>query len=1460
MNKRHFITDPSSIRHAIHDKVLTAIREKFPVTGRDYTANLLDVRVQFDAPSHAAQRDLLTSHRNASDRVYADIEIVRNKDNKRMSTLKNKLICNIPYYTNRYTLMLDGNEYSVVSQMRTKSGIYTRKRGNDDLESSFNLAAGANFKLLMQPATGIFTISILKSTFPAVGLLKILGTSPQDLVQYIGKDLAETNLARLSPNMLHKIRDTLFTKLVRYKYDSKELDHYSDEEKEAGIRAYFARTRLDPETTRITLGAASSSVTAVTLLQAMKKLLSVYKGTADVDERDLLEFQKVYSVEDLLAEVITKNRDIIQKLRQRLDKYDGSDESAQKIFAADTLTEPLHRFVTGSSLSRLPAQINPMEFVDSASIITRLGEGAIGSERAVPFETRGVNYSYMGIIDPIAAPESFKVGIDAHCTLGAMKGDDNEFYKAVTNCRTGQVEDKRVIELFDTYVGFPDPVYLKDKKPDDDMAAVHRGKLVHVPRHKLDYQISSPHDLATVTVNTCPFMPANQGNRLLMGAKHVQQALPLKDPDTRLVKSGKPGSSTVEMLGSWTLPRSPVNGVVSKITDEYIYVQDAATGKEVPVDYENNLPLATKTFLNNTITVKTGDHVQKGQPLADSNFSRNGELTMGKNLSVAYMPWEGMNHEDGLIVSEECARKMTSVHSDKVSIHAEKGMVFGKSAFTAAYPTKFTTEQLNKLDGNGLARKGVILETGDPIILALEDSSESRVNRVLGMLHRSLRYPYRDVSRVYDGTFPAEVVATSSVGNWKTVVLKIEKPLQVGDKLAGSYGNKGTCSKILPVEQMPVDEDGRPVDMVFSSVGVISRINAGQILESALGKIARKTGKPYAIENYSKEDYVQFVKDELKKHGVKDKETLTDPTTGKKIPNVFVGVQHYHKLFKTSDTNFAARGVDGPYDMDDTPTGSGFTGPKALGNMEINALLAHNALSLLHEGTALRSSKNLDFWKEFQRGGTPRMPVEKKTFTRFTSILKQAGINVKKDGDAIMAMPLTDKDILAMSNGAITNGRQLRSSDLQPEKDGLFDTAKTGGITGKQWTHIRLVEPVINPIFTDAIKSVLNINGKTLEEMALNEGGKAVRDILNKVDVDKEIAEGEKLLFSGTLKKSALDKTVKRIKYLKSLQELGMKPGDAYTLSLVPVLPPSMRPMMFNKNGESLGGDANMLYSSLIQQNDAFSKIKESNLFSDSTLARNRQALNARVAELTGKSKAAEYNTRKAKGAIEFIAGDTPKRGYFQSKVIYGKMNLSGRATISPDTSLGLDEVGLPKKAAWAMYKPFIARRLAQMGYAPLDAEDAIREQSPLALQLLEDEMAKRPVIVNRAPTLWRHSVIAARPLLRDGKNLRINSIWEKGLNADYDGDAMQIHLPVSDEAVAEAKKFFPSQQMFSDKKKDDLIMQPSNEPIIGLYKATANIGKGVGNAGVHKFANVGEAWKAYYAGKLKMTDFVEIG
>ena len=1465
---RHIIARPEEIREAIHSRIIEAVQSRFPIRGKRYEALADNLYATVGDITSSQEKKIILGKGNKTTRIYGDITIREIASGKTVATLRKTLLVAVPYYTNRYTMAVDGNEYAVVSQMRTKSGVYTRKRGNDELESSFNLEKGANFKIIMDPDTGIFKLDILGSTFPVFTLLEILGAKRADITAAIGEELWRRNSEAATAAQLARARSFLFGKLVRYN-DEEADGRISAAEKDAAIRGYFANTRMDPETTKVTLGLPQTSVGVITILQAMRKIMEVYKGSADVDERDHLEFQKVYGVEDLLAEVIEKSKDITPKITRLLDDFDPGKENSVKQLKAglnsSIFTQPIRHFLTTSSLSRLPSQINPLEFMDTASIVTRLGEGAISSERAVPFSTRGVTHSSAGLIDPIAAPESSKVGIDVHATIHAAKGTDHEFYKRLLDCKTGKVGYFRAISLYDKRVGFPDPVYLKNKKRDDDVYATYRGKLVKCKRYELDYQIADPADLCTYTTNSIPFMPSNQGNRLLMGDKHSQQSLPLEDPDVRLVrtKSGVfDGGSLSRALGKWSIPHAPVDGTVAKIDDDYIYVQDDK-GKIHPVDYYRDVPLASKTFLDNKPIVKPGDRVKAGQELATSNFAKDGYLTTGKNLLVAYMPYKGMNHEDAIVVSEAAAKKMTSIHASKIFVPVSRSMILGKDRYTAAFPTNFTQEQLKTIDTDGVVKKGTHLHEGDPVVLAMESSADSRLNQVLGKLNKALMHPYRDLAEKYEDHYDALVTDTLVTDKLITVVLKMRKPLQIGDKLAGSYGNKGVCSVIIPTEKMPRDENGEPLDLILTSAGVISRINPAQTLESALGKIARRTGKAYEIENYSVPDAVEFVKNELKKHNMHDKETLFDPETGKKIPGVFVGVQHMSKLFKTTDTNFAARGIEGGYDQDDVPTGSGATGPKGMGGMEINALLASNVRSLIREGTMLRSSKNTDFWKAFQNGLTPNFPAEKKTFTRFIATLKQAGINVERKGDELVAAPLTDRDIEKMSSGEALEGTRLMAANVQkPEKGGLFDEAIFGGIKGTRWGHVTLAEPVVNPMFAGAARRLLGMTSTKFEELCLDKGGQYVKDRLNAIDVKAELKRCENALRSHTVKNSELDDTVKRVKILRALAKNDMKAGDAYVLTKFPVTPPIHRPVVVSPTGDIMEGDANKLYSNLIIQNQQTKGVLAAGLDEEET-RKERAALNQAVAEVTGivAPASAALRNKNVKGAVKFIAGDVPKSGYFYKKCIYGRMNMSGRATISPDISLGLDEIGLPEDLAWNMYKPFIIREMTRMGYSMADAEDAVTQRNDVARKVLEHELEKRPVIMNRAPSLWRHSMVAARPLLRSGKNIRMNTIWEKGLNADYDGDAVNIHVPVTDEAVEDAKKLFASRQVFNDKTPNAIVQVPTREPIIGLYKATENIGRPKpAGAKVFRFPNVGAAWKAYYAGTLKLTDYVDIG
>lgn len=1476
---RSIITNPDNIRTAIFEQVIEGIKHKFPIESKRYYVELDNIYYKHTPVSYSKQREIIMSKGNISEGIFVDISLYDKLTKKKLGELKDHRLMNLPYYTNRYTFIIDGNEYAVVNQLRTKSGVYTRKKGNDEIEAVFNLEKGANFKLVMDPKLGVFKVHFslggTKTMFSMMALLKILNADLTEVERTLGKELYDINRNAMNETQYIRVINNLYSKLIAFR--NKENDEYvallHTDEKVSKLQEYFTSTKIDEGTTSITLGQSFSSVSWRTVLAAAKRILAVYNEEGDIDERDSLEFQKVFSVEDILKERIIKDTTIDMKIKQKLDAIviTGDAKVDKPLIKAaltpSTWTKSVRGFLTTSSISRLPAQINPMEMLDTAATVTRLGEGAIENDRAAPDDARMIQLSYSGIIDPFATPESFKVGLDSRFAIGAIKGSDNEMYKQVIDVKTNKLHFIKVIDLYNKKVGFPDAGYITNKKDSDIIPTMYRGKVIKIPRKDLDYQIVNTDIMHTATVSSIPLMNAVQGNRTLMGAKHVQQALPLVDGDKRLVYSknnaiidrqGHNIDSMEKLLGNYLVPIAPFDGTVTKIDDEFIYVKNSSTGEIEKVEYTRNFPLATKTMLTNYIKVKVGDTVKEGQHMADSNFNKDGESTLGKNLNIAYMPYFGLNHEDGIVISESCAKKMTHTHTEKITVELDDNVILNKDKFTSVFPTVFTREQLDKLDSRGVIKEGSIVDFGDPIITILYNNIDSKLNQVLGNLHKSLSQPYKDTSEVYEYHNQGKVLEVYSGPKIVTVVISVDKPAVVGDKLSGSYGNKGVIVKILPDSEMIQNADGEPMDAVFTSAGVIGRINPAQIQETVLGKIAKKQGIRYDIANFSKENYTKFVRDELKKYNMTDKETVIDPTTGKVIPNILVGTQYIYKLFKTTDSNFAARGVDGAHDTDETPVGSGELGPKALGGMEVNGLIAQNARSLLRESTMLRGQKNSTFWREYQLGAAPSMPTEKNTFTRFTHILKQAGVKVEREGDQFVAGPLTDKDVTELSSGEIKNALRLNAK-LAPEKGGLFDENVTGGLDGDRWSHISLAEPVINPMFIDPVKILLNKSTSDMKSFYIENGGDAVKEALNALDIDTEITNTIKQL--EVAKPKDVDVLVKRKKYLQALKDKGLKAGDAYMLSKIPVLPPKFRPISFKADGDLMESDANIFYRDLILQNETFKDIKEVGL--PDGIKEGRQALFDRVGELTGviAPKNPFIQNRGYKGALDYIAGSVPKHGYFQRKVIYNRMNLTGRATIAPDVTLGLDEVGLPEEMAWNLYKPFIIRGLTTSGHGAIQAKQEFEERSESARHILLEEMDKRPVIINRAPTLWRYSIIAAKPKIRPGKTMLVNTLWEAGTNADFDGDAMTVHLPITDEAIKDAENMLPSKLVFSDKRKGDLLYAPKTEPNMGLYKATKNVGLPVPTgAKVHKFNNVKEAWLAYHKGTLKATDYVEIG
>ena len=883
----------------------------------------------------------------------------------------------------------------------------------------------------------------------------------------------------------------------------------------------------------------------------------------------------------------------------------------------------------------------------------------------------------------------------------------------------------------------------------------------------------------------------------------------------------------------------------------------------IRLPYDTHFPLAAKTYLHNTVKVKAGDRVTPGQQLADSNFTKDDHIALGKNLTTGYLAYYGKNSNDAVVISESAAKKLTSEHMYKETLRKGSDTIQSKGKYGTYYGMRFTKAQLDKLDEQGIAKPGVRLDPGDPVILALEKSSPSPDALMLGHLHKSLVKPYRDASVVWEHHTPGEVVEAVNAARQAVCTVRTHEPMKIGDKLANRFGGKGVVSEIIPDHKMIQDERKKPIDVLFTSAGIVSRINPAQVVEAALGKVVEKTGKPYVLEQFMREDNVAFAKKELAKHGVKDKETVYDPMSGRNIPNVFVGRSYIHKLFKSTESNYAARGVSN-YDVNLQPTKGGDEGAKGLGKMEINTLLAHNARNVLKDALTVKSEKSDDYWRALEFGLPPPPPKSPFVTEKFKAMMTGAGINVDKRGTNIALGALTDKHVTDMSSGALTlpdleksKSFMVTAKDLKPEKGGLFDPVLTGGLSGTRWAHIDLPEPLLNPVFEDPARRLLGMTKAQLRTELSSGGGATLRTKLNAID----LAAHEKKLTkkSETARGAELDNVVKQLKYVRALREAGHTgAGDAYVVSKIPVIPPIMRPILpSQKNGELQIADANYLYRDLALAASGLKAAKETGLTDLTASARSHMYDASSALAGIGDPVSPQLQGRGVTGFITQISGQgSPKQGFLFKKILKRQQDLSMRATATPDNTLDMDQIGVPEDMLWKTYDKFVMKGLIGQGYAATRAKEMIEERHPMAGQVLRQELAIRPVFVNRAPSLHKHNMVAAFPVAVPGKSLRINPFMEKGQNLDYDGDTMQLHVPVSNKAVAEARELTLSKLLFSDKSRDDLMIFPQHEAIIGTYLATAHAASGPKK----KFKTKADAMAAYRRGEITLKTPVEIG
>lgn len=1065
---------------------------------------------------------------------------------------------------------------------------------------------------------------------------------------------------------------------------------------------------------------------------------------------------------------------------------------------------------------------------------------------------------------------SFKVGVDIQIARGAKKGEDGRLHTTFLDPKTGKSVVRTPDEVADMAVAFP----REFQRPGKRAYAIQGGRIRLVPKSEIDLVLPHFDHAMSPLSNMIPLKSATKGQRTAMGSRMLTQAVPLVDAEAPLVQSGipesvqEPGHATRSYeeeygkhMGALRFDGDGPARVLSVDSDSMVV--QTADGRKQDLPLYNNFPYNRKTFIHQMPVVRAGDVVQPGQLLARSNYTDpTGVTALGKNARVAYIPFRGLNYKDASVISESFAAKMSSEHMYQHGLEWSDEHKRGKRSYVGLFPSKFNREQLKTIDDRGYVQPGTMVKQGDPLILAAQQRAEG-YNRI----HKKGSKGFADAAVTWEHEQPGQVTDVVEGKHGPVVVVKSVFPAQVGDKLSGRFGDKGVIADIVPDDQMPHDGEGRPFEILVNPAGIISRTNPSQAIEAWLGKAAAARGQPYKVPDFEDiEDLTSFAMGELQKHGLQAREAVYDPETGRKIAGddgkgVLTGVRHYMKLHHMAESKGQGRGLGG-YTQQGEPAKGGEAGSKRLALMDTNALLSLGATQVLRDASLIRGQRNEDYWMQFMQGHNPPEPDVPFVYKKFVNDLKASGINVVPDGSKLHIMALTNRDVDTMvGNRQIKNSQTVHwDKRLKPVEGGLFDPSLTGGHNGNRWSYIALPEPMPNPVMEEPIRRILGLTQQKMEDIIAGTeplgdygtGPGAIQKALANINLPKAIETARAQIKGG--RATIRDDAARRLKYLKAAETMGLKPED-WMLSKVPVLPPIFRPIsVISENQMPLVSDANYLYKELLDATENFTNMKKQ----VTDVGDERRAVYQSFKAVTGLGDPVhpKLQEKKVSGILKHIFGSSPKFGTVQRRLLSSAVDLVGRATITPNPDLDMDHVGLPEPKAWDLYKVFVVRRLKRRGLPLSEAVQQVKNQTPQARQELLKELEERPVYIDRAPVLHRYGVMAFWPQLTKSHTLQVSPMICKGFNADFDGDAMNYHVPVGKDAVNEAvERMMPSANLISPSDFKTPVHYAEEDYVAALYAAT-RAPKGKPKA---QFRSRQDAVRAYLRGEININTPITI-
>ena len=966
--------------------------------------------------------------------------------NKILNTVKEQEIfmADFPLMTVHGTFIINGVERVVVPQLARSFGVFfdsEETKGKRYFGAKIIPSRGVWIELGTEPDGGVYVRVDKKRKFSAIALLRIFGFTSDDQIKKafahheVAGPLMTTIVDRDEVKTLHDAYIEIYKRLrdgdLATPENAKEyIDSIISPERYdlSPVGRFRFNKRFGKSIDQKDKEAQRRTLSKEDLVEIITHIIELNNNPNAVeDDIDHLGSRRVRYVGEMMSQKIrTGMMQMKRNIQDKMSVIETDTTLPISIINQRPLQARIKEFFTTNQLSQFMNQENILAEVEHLRTLSALGPGGLTRERA-GFEVRDVHTSHYGRVCPIHTPEGPNIGLILRLSIYARINDfgiiETPYAKVEKGVITKEIVYMNALEEERYVIAHGGNEFDKDGKLVNKEIEVRRaGNPGLALREEVEYIDVATNQAFSVATSMIPFLEHDEATRALMGSNMQKQAVPLMCPEAPLVATGMEGEAA-KHIGRLVIAED--DGVVKYVDAKKIVIK--ADKKE----YEYNLINFSKpndfSVSHQRPIVSLGDTVKKGDVLADASTTSNGQVALGHNVRVAFMAWNGANYEDAIILSERLVQqsKFSSIHIEEFVCNV-RDTKLGAEVTTHDIPN-VGENKLKNLDEDGIIRIGAEVRPGDILVGKITPKGETELTPEERLLRSIFGEKVRDVKdsslRLDHGkrgriigvkVFSRERGDSLESGIIKRIHIEVAqvRNISVGDKLAGRHGNKGVISTILPVEEMPFDKDGTPIDIILTPLGVPSRMNLGQILEMHLGLAADTLGYQAIVPSFQGASDTE-IKEELVKAGYDASGTvqLYDGRTGEAFnQKTAIGMMYILKLHHMVEDKIHMRSI-GPYSLitQQPLGGKAQGGGQRFGEMEVWALEGYGASHILREMLTVKSDDIVGRSEAFDsiiKGEDVKEPNTPASFTVMLNTLRGLGLDVEPRKREEMVAPL----------------------------------------------------------------------------------------------------------------------------------------------------------------------------------------------------------------------------------------------------------------------------------------------------------------------------------------------------------------------------------------------------------------------------------------------------------------------